>query len=40
MSKDKKSTIKVQGTTIAILSQREEDFISLPDIARPCDIEH
>ena len=26
MSKDKKSTINVQGTSIAILSQREEDF--------------
>lgn len=39
MSKDKKTTINVQGTTVAILSQRENDFISLTDIARHRDIE-
>lgn len=39
MSKDKKSTINVQGTAITILSQREDDFISLTDIARHRDIE-
>lgn len=39
MSKDKKSTINVQGTAVTILSQREDDFISLTDIARHRDIE-
>lgn len=39
MSTANKSTINVQGTTIAILSQREDDFISLTDIARHRDIE-
>ena len=34
MSKDKKSTIEVQGTAISILSQNEEDFISLTDMTR------
>jgi len=32
--KDKKSTINVQGTAIAILSNRKDDFISLTDIAK------
>lgn len=34
MSKDKKTTINVQGAAITILSQREEDFISLTDMTR------
>ncbi|MBF0273321.1 MAG: KilA-N domain-containing protein [Magnetococcales bacterium] len=34
MSKDKKSTITVQGAAITILSQREEDFISLTDMVK------
>jgi hypothetical protein len=34
MSKPKKTTIEVQGTAIAILSQKEQDFICLTDIAR------
>ena len=34
MSKDKKSTIEVQGTAISILSQNEEDYISLTDMTR------
>ena len=32
--KDKKTTISVQGTAIAILSNKKDDFISLTDIAR------
>jgi hypothetical protein len=34
MSKPKKATIEVQGAAITILSQKEQDFISLTDIAR------
>ena len=34
MSKDKKTTIKVQGAAITILSQKEEDYISLTDMTR------
>ena len=34
MNKTKKSTIEVQGTAIAIVSQKNEDYISLTDIAR------
>lgn len=34
MSKDKKSTVSVQATAITILSQREDDFISLTDMTR------
>ncbi len=34
MSKSKKSTIEVQGTAIAVLSQTDTDYISLTDIAR------
>ena|SRR5471030_2810721 len=34
MSKDKKSTITVQGIGVTILSHHEEDYISLTDIAR------
>ena len=32
--KDKKATIKVQGTEILIVSKQENDFISLTDIAK------
>jgi len=34
MSKTRKSTIEVQGTEIAVLSEQEQDFICLTDIAR------
>ncbi len=34
MSKAKKSIIEVQGAAITVLSQTDEDFISLTDIAR------
>jgi KilA domain-containing protein len=34
MSKAKKSTIEVQGAAITVLSQKEQDFICLTDIAR------
>jgi len=34
MSKIRKSTIEVQGTAIAVLSQKGKDFICLTDIAR------
>jgi KilA-N domain len=34
MSKPKKSIIEVRGTAITILSQKQEDYISLTDIAR------
>jgi len=34
MSKPQRSTIEVQGTAITILSQKEQDLISLTDIAR------
>ena len=34
MSKMKKSTIEVQGTAIAVLSGKANDFICLTDIAR------
>jgi hypothetical protein len=34
MSKDKKTSIQVQGTAITILSQREEDYISLTDMSK------
>jgi len=34
MAKDKKTTISVQGTSITIVSQHEEDYISLTDIAK------
>jgi len=34
MSKSKKSTIEVQGTAIAVLSDKVADFISLTDIAK------
>ncbi|MDX2249986.1 MAG: DNA damage-inducible protein D [Bacteroidia bacterium] len=34
MAKEKKSTINVQGTAITILSQKEDDFISLTDMLK------
>ncbi|MBI5908729.1 MAG: KilA-N domain-containing protein [Betaproteobacteria bacterium] len=34
MSKTKKSTIEVQGASVAVLSQNRQDLISLTDIAR------
>ena len=34
MSKAKKSTIEVLGAAITVLSQKEQDFICLTDIAR------
>jgi len=34
MTKPKKSIIEVRGTAITIVSQKEQDFISLTDIAR------
>jgi hypothetical protein len=34
MSKTRKSTIEVQGAAITVLTQKEEDFISLTDIAK------
>ncbi|MHB9143574.1 MAG: KilA-N domain-containing protein [Paludibacter sp.] len=37
MTKEKKSTINVQGTAITILSQKEDDFISLTDMLRAKD---
>jgi len=37
MSKDKKTIINVQGTAITILSQREEDYISLTDMVKHFD---
>jgi hypothetical protein len=40
MSKSKKSTIEVQGTAITVLSQTNEDYICLTDIARYKNAEH
>ena len=37
MSKTKKSTIEVQGTSISILSHQGGDFISLTDMVRDFD---
>jgi hypothetical protein len=37
MSKPKKSTIEVQGTTIAVLTTKDEDFISLTDMLKAKD---
>jgi len=34
MSKDKKVTIEVKGAAISVLSQKNEDYISLTDIAK------
>ena len=40
MSKPKKSIIEVRGTAITILSQKQEDYISLTDIARFKNVDH
>lgn len=40
MSRDKRTTVEVQGTTVAIVARREEDYISLTDIARSKNNEH
>jgi KilA-N domain len=37
MSKDKKTSITVQGTAITILSQQDDDFISLTDMLKAKD---
>ena len=37
MAKEKKATINVQGTAITILSQKEDDFISLTDMLKAKD---
>lgn len=37
MAKDKKTTIDVQGTAVAILSRKDEDYISLTDMVRNFD---
>ena len=37
MSKTKRSTIKVQGTSIGVLSQPDGDYISLTDMVRNFD---
>jgi hypothetical protein len=34
MAKTKKTTIEVRGTAVTIMSQKEEDYLSLTDIAR------
>ncbi|MBW2738887.1 MAG: KilA-N domain-containing protein [Deltaproteobacteria bacterium] len=34
MSKDKKTTIEVKGAAITVLSQKEDDYICITDIAR------
>jgi len=39
MSKSKKSVIEVQGTAITIMSARQDDYLSLTDIARHKDSE-
>ncbi len=37
MTRDKKSTINVQGAAITILSNNEEDYISLTDMFKAKD---
>lgn len=37
MSKNKKSTIDVLGTTITVLSRKDEDYISLTDMLKAKD---
>lgn len=34
MSKPKKSTIEVKGTAITVISQRDDDYIGITDIAK------
>ena len=40
MNKNKKTTIKVKGAAITVLSQKEEDYICITDIARYKNAEH
>ena len=40
MSKPRKSIIEVRGTAVTILSQKQEDHISLTDIARFKNADH
>lgn len=40
MSKARKATVSVKGTEITVLSYREEDYISLTDIARHRNPDH
>jgi len=40
MNKNNKTTIDVQGTAITVLSQKEEDYICITDIARYKNAEH
>jgi len=40
MAKDKKTTISVQGTAIAIVSRHAEDYVSLTDIAHHKKADH
>lgn len=37
MMNNKKNTIQVQGTAIAVLTQKEEDYLSLTDRVRNFD---
>jgi KilA-N domain len=37
MAKDNKTTINVKGTTISILSKKDDDYISLTDMVRNFD---
>ncbi|MDX2249985.1 MAG: KilA-N domain-containing protein [Bacteroidia bacterium] len=39
MAKEKKSTIHVQGLAVSIISQQQDDYISITDIARHRDAE-
>ena len=39
MTKDKKTTINVQGLAVSIISQHQDDYISITDIARHRDAE-
>lgn len=39
MAKEKKSTINVQGLAVSIISQHQDDYISITDIARYRDTE-
>jgi hypothetical protein len=40
MSKSAKTTIDVKGTEVTVISQKEDDYISLTDIARHKNAEH
>ena len=40
MNKNKKTTIKVKGAAITVLSQKEKDYICITDIARYKNAEH